>query len=137
MADKKGSNYSKEIESSPAQKGAVGELASKLRCSFDSWSDADPIADTEKAQFMILLPEGARIKSVEKSAHSNDEDAASSPFQIKDVDGNVLADESDAIGKKLSSEAKILEITGVESAPGALLAANITSGYVFVEFILD
>ena len=43
----------------------------------------------------------------------------------------------DAIGKKLSSEAKILEITGVESAPGALLAANITSGYVFVEFILD
>lgn len=137
MADKKGNNYSKEIESSPAQKGAIGELASKLRCSFDSWSDAAAIVAGEKAQCMILLPEGARIKSVEKSAHSDDEVGAPSTFEIKDADGNVLADESDAIGKKLSSEAKILEITGTESGAGALLAANITSGYVFVEFLLD
>ena len=140
MANQKGSNYIKEIDS--GLRGNVGELASKLRCSFDSW--VDPTLPTPAAivagnviSLMIHIPVGARIKAVSKSAHSNDEVNAPSTFQIKDKDGNVLADNSDAIGKKLSAEAKLLELTATETAPGALSLANITSGYIFVEFLLD
>ena len=119
MASINGSNYTKENIDAQGKAG-IGEVVSKVRCSFDSWSaHAGGAGDT--IVLLAKIPKGARIKSLPTLAGA----ATIALLSIEDGSSSAVA-----VGDKVAQESDIL----LTDVAGGDIAA---SGFIFVEFLLD